>query len=100
MNIEKEQIVTADASAMGLDFIPQDKYDENMTSGYWVLLVVYPGFDYHWYRQDPEGSWSHKTGEAYPITGVIDPIADAKFRGYIDIVGYFYVTGGVYENKE
>lgn len=54
------------------------------------------------YRQDPDGSWSHKTGEAYPITGVIDPIADAKFRGYIDIdiVGYFYVTGGVYENKE
>ena len=28
-----------------------------------VYLVVAPGYDYHWYRQDiPDGRWSHKPG--------------------------------------
>lgn len=22
----------------------------------------YGGFDYHWYRQNPDGTWSHKPG--------------------------------------
>jgi hypothetical protein len=26
-----------------------------------VYLVVDPGRDYHWYRRDPSGFWSHKT---------------------------------------
>jgi hypothetical protein len=27
-----------------------------------VALVVDKGTDYHWYRQDPDGFWSHKDG--------------------------------------
>jgi hypothetical protein len=27
-----------------------------------VSLVVWPGVDYHWYRQDTNGMWSHKPG--------------------------------------
>jgi len=27
-----------------------------------VALVVAPGWDYHWYRQDDNGLWSHKLG--------------------------------------
>jgi len=27
-----------------------------------VALVVAPGIDYHWYRQDNTGMWSHKPG--------------------------------------
>ena len=27
-----------------------------------VFLVIAPGLDYHWYRQDSDGSWSHKPG--------------------------------------
>ena len=29
---------------------------------YKVVLVIAPGKDYHWYRQNPDGSWSHKRG--------------------------------------
>ncbi len=28
-----------------------------------VYLVVWPGVDYHWYRQDTSGMWSHKPGQ-------------------------------------
>jgi hypothetical protein len=27
-----------------------------------VALVIWPGVDYHWYRQDRDGRWSHKMG--------------------------------------
>ncbi|OLS16606.1 MAG: hypothetical protein HeimC3_53520 [Candidatus Heimdallarchaeota archaeon LC_3] len=27
-----------------------------------VALVIWPGVDYHWYRQDFDGKWSHKPG--------------------------------------
>jgi len=30
--------------------------------GYYVALVVWPGSDFHWYRQDNVGCWSHKPG--------------------------------------
>jgi hypothetical protein len=32
-------------------------------SGWYVALVVWPGNDYHWYRQDHSGCWSHKPGQ-------------------------------------
>ena len=28
----------------------------------YVALVIWPGVDYHWYRQDQDGCWSHKPG--------------------------------------
>jgi hypothetical protein len=31
-----------------------------------IALVVHPGEDYHFYRQDPDGYWSHKDG-ANPV---------------------------------
>jgi hypothetical protein len=30
--------------------------------GWYVALVLWPGTDYHWYRQDKVGCWSHKPG--------------------------------------
>ncbi len=30
--------------------------------GWYVALVIWPGFDFHWYRQDKRGCWSHKPG--------------------------------------
>lgn len=30
--------------------------------GWYVALVIWPGLDYHWYRQDKVGCWSHKPG--------------------------------------
>lgn len=29
---------------------------------YKVALVIAPNADYHWYRQDADGGWSHKRG--------------------------------------
>lgn len=82
-------LVEADAKAIGKNFQP---YEEGMEGGYAVLLVVSPRYDYHWYRQDSDGTWSHKRGD-YPVeTGVADPILDAQKLGYTDIVGYFYIT--------
>ena len=31
-------------------------------NGWYVALVLWPGVDYHWYRQDKTGCWSHKPG--------------------------------------
>ncbi|HEV2740662.1 MAG TPA: hypothetical protein VGU66_19025 [Candidatus Elarobacter sp.] len=33
-------------------------------AGWYVALVIWPLEDYHWYRQDADGCWSHKTGGA------------------------------------
>ncbi|MBC8115261.1 MAG: hypothetical protein H7062_12830 [Candidatus Saccharimonas sp.] len=30
--------------------------------GWYVALVIWPNVDYHWYRQDKVGCWSHKPG--------------------------------------
>ncbi len=30
--------------------------------GWYVALVIWPNTDYHWYRQDSNGCWSHKPG--------------------------------------
>jgi hypothetical protein len=27
-----------------------------------VALVIWPGYDFHWYRRDRDGKWSHKPG--------------------------------------
>lgn len=63
---------------------------------YKVALVAYPG-DYHWYRQDADGYWSHKPGTT-PVTNLDesgDLITDPAFadRGnYTNFLGYFAVT--------
>jgi hypothetical protein len=36
---------------------------------YKVALVIWPGVDFHWYRQDKGGAWSHKPGQG-PATNV------------------------------
>jgi hypothetical protein len=69
--------------------------------GYYpVALVVAPGKDYHWYRQDNNGRWSHKPGN----TAVTDLDASGKQItnpetcdrnygrvNYSKFCGYYYV---------
>lgn len=51
----------------GSDPCPDDKHR--------VHLVIWPGRDYHWYRQDiPNGMWSHKPGST--------PATDRDGSGY------------------
>jgi uncharacterized Zn-binding protein involved in type VI secretion len=72
---------------------------------YAVALVCDPGVDYHWYRQDEGGGWSHKPGNT-DVTNVdasgnriSDPSAANRNYGainYSKFCGYFYVpTGGI-----
>jgi len=46
--------------------------------GWYVALAVWPGVDFHWYRQDDNGCWSHKPGQT-PVTNLDNsgtPITD------------------------
>jgi hypothetical protein len=62
-----------------------------------TALVVAPGVDFHWYRFDSNGRWSHKPGETRATDRdqggqiILNPeIAD---RGiYTDFCGYFLVN--------
>ena len=61
-----------------------------------VALVTVPGGDYHWYRQDADGMWSHKMGQT-PATNrdnsnnlITDP-AMANRGAYTNFCGYFCV---------
>ncbi|MBP3667011.1 MAG: hypothetical protein J6K29_08170 [Clostridia bacterium] len=52
--------------------------------------------DYHWYRQNPDGTWSHKPGD-YEVTNVDthgNLIVDAKNQNtlYSTFVGYYYAV--------
>jgi hypothetical protein len=37
--------------------------------GWYVALTIWPGVDFHWYRQDANGCWSHKPGQT-PATNL------------------------------
>ena len=87
--------VYAAALADGLEALPssgvcpggQDK----------VALVVDPGTDYHWYRQDSDGMWTHKPGQtqATNLDNSGNPISNPEtadrcgsFLCYTDFCGY------------
>jgi len=48
--------------------------------GWYVALVIWPNVDYHWYRQDNVGCWSHKPGQtaARNTDDSGNPITDPK----------------------
>jgi hypothetical protein len=61
-----------------------------------VALVIQPGQDYHWYRQGPDGMWSHKRGgtAAKNVDESGNPITDpllADRGSYTQFCGYFCV---------
>ncbi len=70
---------------------------------YKVALAVEPVmeegvvFDYHWYRQNPDGTWSHKQGEGIATNRddegeiIYDPYCAARDM-YPSFVGYFAVS--------
>lgn len=63
--------------------------------------MIHNGVDYHWYRQNSNGTWSHKTGDQ-KVTNldasdglIYDPeTADRDYRdkgggNYYDYIGFF-----------
>ncbi|MBQ7603869.1 MAG: RICIN domain-containing protein [Clostridia bacterium] len=82
-----------------------DKYDVCPSGTYKIaLFATSPNStykDYHWYRQDADGLWSHKRGltEVTRLDNsqkqIIDPeLADRNYGNYnyTEFLGYYYVT--------
>lgn len=91
--------VTAAALADGLrhrcDCLPDREYPRRH-----VALVVAPGGDYHWYREQRDGFWGHKPGPTAARNtdnkGVVITDPESCDRGwYTDFCGYFYAGRSV-----
>lgn len=59
-----------------------------------IALAIAPGWDYHWYRRDSNGYWSHKPGGTYATnldnSGNLITNPESADRGYYtDFCGYF-----------
>jgi hypothetical protein len=65
-------------------------------AGWYVALVIWPGADYHWYRQDKNGCWSHKPGStaARNVDNAGHAISDPKTcnRGPYTVFCSYMVT--------
>lgn len=79
-----------------LVFLPVEQYEVCPAGTYKVALVLSSG-DFHWYRQDSDGYWSHKQGLT-PVKRtdnsgelIKDPMY-ADRGAYTTFVGYFAVT--------
>lgn len=69
-----------------------------------VALVMWPGFDFHWYRNHTDGFWGHKVGptpatnldsSGQVIGGVLSP--ENCDRGpYVDFCGYMFPPLGLF----
>lgn len=63
--------------------------------GHFVALVVAPNYDYHWYRLDSNGMWSHKPGQTYARNTdnagqlISDPRTCSRLP-YTDFCGFFH----------
>jgi hypothetical protein len=69
--------------------------------GWYVALVIWPNSDYHWYRQDNVGCWSHKPGSTAVrnVDNAGNPITDPKTcnRGpYTVFCTYMVTNSGVH----
>ena len=100
----------------GLAPVPHGRDESAPPDGFYkVALFVDPGKDYHWYRQDDNGNWSHKLGDGpvMNLDGAGNPIADPRaasnnYENHFDPVtgrpiggynytqfgGFFYVPEG------
>ena len=90
--------------ALVLDLYDEEDYIngygfENDLDG--LFIFESPDMDFHWYRQNPDGSWSHKTGNAdvtnYDASGnvIYDPeTCDKDYGGYNydDFIVFFSVS--------
>lgn len=93
--------VEDDAEELNFTFEEIDKNTKCSGGSYKVALVIAPGCDYHWYRQNPDGTWSHKSGQL-AVTDIdasdniiYDPeTADRNYSyaNYTVFAGYFKVT--------
>jgi RHS repeat-associated protein len=95
-NINKR--VLADADALGLRYVEVKNANHIAKKGNWDVALVYAsdGSDYHWYRRNEDGTWSHKPGTKevtiWDASGncILDPATCDRGR-YDVFVGYYEV---------
>jgi hypothetical protein len=90
------QMAVMDAKASGRIFKEIGENDR-VASGNWkIALVLDPGEDYHFYRQNDDGTWSHKPGQS-PVTNednskqIITNPKTADRGSYTMFIGYYEV---------
>ncbi|MDE5698587.1 MAG: RHS repeat-associated core domain-containing protein [Lachnospiraceae bacterium] len=86
-------MITNDIEILGWSI---QKYDadstEDLTGGYFIAMALIPmENEYHFYRQDKDGTWSCKRGADSVESGIEDPQVDAFENGYDLFGGYFYI---------
>ena len=56
--------VSADAKVLNLNYTEVDSANHIPKAGNWVVALAYAsdGSDYHWWRKNDDGTWSHKPG--------------------------------------
>jgi hypothetical protein len=103
-----KKAVEGDAKVLGKQFRETSR-DETCPAGTYKIALVIANTppssvaDYHWYRQNPDGTWSHKPGGT-PVTNVdasgnpiTDPAAaDRNYKAYglnYDEFAGYYCTG-------
>jgi hypothetical protein len=93
------------AAAVSDGLVPAGPYDTCEVGGHKVALFVDPGRDYHWYRQDRGGLWSHKPGWSKPTNRdadnalIVNPL-NANTGNYTDFGGFYCVPpGGIRTGK-
>ena len=69
-----------------------------------VALVIWPNYDYHWYRRHSEGFWGHKPGQTAArnydsnnnvINGTTLTPANCARGGYTIFCGYYFSPTGM-----
>jgi len=95
-------VKTLTKSDLGPDFVESNFYKKCPEGFSKVALVVDKGTDYHWYRQNPDGTWSHKDG-SNPVKNfdalkrkIFNPKQASRNYGddlnYDDFCGFFCVN--------
>jgi hypothetical protein len=96
------ETVAANAARDGLTRLPDGaECPSDMAK---MALVIRPGHDYHWYRRDTNGLWSHKPGGAHATNldnsgNVIRDPRTADRGNYTDFVGFFCQSSSAAEGQ-
>ena len=93
-----------DAEAYSFTFMSIGKHDICPTGTYKIAIFVSLDilWDYHFYRQNPDRTWSHKLGKQGKVTNldalnnvIYDPETCEKqygYANYIYFIGYYAIS--------
>lgn len=90
------ELVKEDLNAIGLDIVPSTFEEYIPNDKCWkIASAIYSG-DYHWYRQNDDGTWSHKMGPStvrnHDNNGNVITNPETCNRGsYIQFNGFYMI---------